>query len=106
MDNKILQLLGLARRGGKIVLGESNLPLLAKSKPILIFVANDASDNTKKRWKDKCTYYNKEYVVFASKNDFKLYLGLGNVSVLGLTEPNLIVKVQELLKDGDYNGTK
>lgn len=106
MENKVLNLLGLARRGGKIILGDSNLPLLAKPKKIFIIIASDASDNTKKKFSDKCTYYKKEYIVNFTKEELSSSLGIGNVSVIGLTDPNLIAKVQILLKEGDIYGTK
>ncbi|MCE7794564.1 YlxQ family RNA-binding protein [Salipaludibacillus sp. CUR1] len=62
------QLLGLMQRAGKLVTGEE---LVVKSiqnnKVHLVIVASDASDNTKKKITDKCTYYNIPYIIFENR---------------------------------------
>ena len=52
MQNRILSLLGLARRANKITIGDNVLPILKTKKYKFIIIASDASDNTKKRWID------------------------------------------------------
>ena len=53
-EDKIYSFLGLATRAGKIVSGDdSTLLELKKGNIKLVIVANDASDNTKKLFKDK-----------------------------------------------------
>ncbi len=51
---KLHSLLGLAMRAGKLVSGEDGTMLdLKKNKLNLVIVATDASNNTKKLFKDK-----------------------------------------------------
>ena len=58
MTQKCLQLLGLASRARKIVTGEELVLTEVKSKRAkIVFLASDASANTEKKMKDKCTYY-------------------------------------------------
>lgn len=57
-QNKTLSLLGLATRAGKVVSGEFSAENAVKSgKAALVIVAEDASDNTKKLFSDKCSFY-------------------------------------------------
>lgn len=54
---KIQRLLGLAMRSGKLSLGEyACLDTIKSGKAKYVFIANDASDNTKKRLNDKSNY--------------------------------------------------
>ena len=106
MVSRVLGLLGLARRGGKIFLGDSILPLFGKTKNMFVIVANDCSDNTKKKWHDKCSYYHVEYKDFSSKGEIGHALGKDDISVIALTDKNMIAKIKTIFKDGDINGTK
>ena len=56
--NKGLSLLGLAFRSGNLVSGEfAAREAVRKKTAVLIIVANDASDNTKKMFENSCAYY-------------------------------------------------
>ena len=56
--DKVLSLLGLSARAGKIASGEFAAETAVKSgKAALVIVAEDASDNTKKLFHDKCSFY-------------------------------------------------
>lgn len=57
-QNKVLSLLGLSARAGKIASGEFMTETAVKSrKAKLVIVAGDASDNTGKLFHDKCSFY-------------------------------------------------
>ena len=56
--NKILSLLGLATKAGKVVSGEFATEKAVKSgKGLLVVVAEDASDNTKKKFSNMYHFY-------------------------------------------------
>lgn len=63
--NKVLSMLGLATKAGKVVTGEFSTEKAVKSgKAYLVIVASDASGNTKKKFRNMCNYYEvnmKEY---------------------------------------------
>ncbi|MCF0116793.1 MAG: ribosomal L7Ae/L30e/S12e/Gadd45 family protein [Bacilli bacterium] len=105
MENKILGLLGLARRGGAIIIGDSILPLFGRVKSLFIIIAKDCSENTKKKWHDKCSYYNIPCIEYETKSNIGHSLGKQEVSVIGITNTNMIKKINQLLKDGDEDGT-
>ena len=56
--NKVLSLIGLATKAGKTASGEFLTEREVKSgKAALVIVAGDASDNTKKKFRNMCDYY-------------------------------------------------
>ncbi len=68
-QNKILSLVGMATKAGRTVSGEFMTEREVKSgKAALVIVASDASDNTKKKFKDLCNFY-KVPIYFYSDKD-------------------------------------
>ena len=56
--NKVLSLIGLATKAGKTASGEFLTEREVKSgKAALVIVAGDASENTKKNFRNMCDYY-------------------------------------------------
>ena len=61
--NKIFSMVGLATRAGKTVAGEFSVEKAVKQrKAKLVIVSTEASDNTKKLFRNKCEYYQVPYV--------------------------------------------
>ena len=57
-QNKVLSLLGLAMRGHNLVSGEfQTVESVKTGSAMLVIIAEDASGNTKKLFKDKYKYY-------------------------------------------------
>ncbi len=57
-EEKLISLLGLAQKAGKIASGELAVEKAIKSgKAKLILIALDSSNNTKKNYHDMATYY-------------------------------------------------
>lgn len=75
-QDKILSLLGLAKKGGKVASGEFAVENAVKSgKAHLVIVALDASDNTKKLFTDKCSFYNVPIEYYSDKESLGHALG-------------------------------
>ena len=56
--NKVLSLIGLATKAGKTVSGEFCTEKEVKAgRAALVIVADDASENTKKKFKNMCDFY-------------------------------------------------
>ena len=56
--NKVMSLIGLATKAGKTASGEFLTEREVKSgKAALVIVAGDASENTKKKFRNMCDYY-------------------------------------------------
>ena len=57
-NNKVLSLLGLATKAGKVASGEFSTEKSVKSgRGFLVLVADDASQNTKKKFQNMCSFY-------------------------------------------------
>ena len=66
--NKIFSLLGLATRSRNVVSGEFMTEKAVKSYSAeLVIVGEDASDNTKKKFKNMCEYYEVPICFFSEK---------------------------------------
>lgn len=76
MNNRIYSMLGLAMKAGKIASGEFMTEKAVKtSLACMVIVAEDASANTKKQFKDMCTFYKVPFVVYGTKEGLGAALG-------------------------------
>lgn len=94
--DKVLSYLGLATRAGKIQSGEFSTEKSVKSgKAALVIVAEDASDNTKKKFKNMCTFYEVPFYVYGTKEALGACIGKEFRASLALEDTgfcNAIVK--------------
>lgn len=66
--DKVLSMLGLAAKAGKVVSGEFSTEKAIKArKAYIVMVAEDASDNTKKAFRDSCDYYRIPFAIYVTK---------------------------------------
>lgn len=69
MNNKILSLLGLATRSGNLVSGEYMTEKAVKAyKAYLVIVSSEASDNTKKKFTNMCSFYEVPLYFYGTKD--------------------------------------
>ena len=68
--NKILGYLGLATRAGKVVSGEFSVEKSVRQhRAKLVIVSEEASENSRKNFRDLCTYYKIPLYFFGSKEE-------------------------------------
>lgn len=90
MNPDALGRLGLARRAGKLAIGEENcLKALKTRKASLVIVAADASDNTKKRFRDKCAHHQARLIETGTRHELGAAVGRGMAVILAVTDPHL-----------------
>ena len=70
----------------------------------LVLVSEDASDNTKKLFKDKSSYRNIPYVYFSNKLQLGYAIGKAPRAVLGIKDINLAGAIKKILDGGDVIG--
>jgi len=94
--NKSLNTLGICACARKISYGETLLKDIKSKKIYFVVVARDASDNSKKKIIDKCTFYKCEYVVCFDKESITKSIGrVDLVSAVGIKDYNLVKKLKE-----------
>ena len=76
INDKVLSLIGLAKKAGKCKAGEFSVEAEIKAhKARLVIVALDASDNTKKHYSDMCSYRNIPIVYYSDKDTLGRCIG-------------------------------
>ncbi len=76
MTNKIYSFLGLATKAGRVATGNETCERAIKAgKALLVIVADEASDNTKKKFTDMCLYRNIQIRIFGDKDLLGRYTG-------------------------------
>ncbi|WFD11720.1 L7Ae/L30e/S12e/Gadd45 family ribosomal protein [Tepidibacter hydrothermalis] len=97
MKNKILSLLGIILRSGNLVSGDdTTLSDLKKGKIKLIIIANDASENTKKLFRDKSEYRDVPYIIDFTKEELGKSIGKSSRAVIGIKSEQFAKKIKEI----------
>lgn len=95
MENKILSMLGLARRANKVILGLDNI-IKYKARCKILVLAADASDRTKRN----ATDLELETISLQlTKAEIGRALGCEGVAVLGVTDSEFANAVRKLSQD-------
>jgi len=95
-QDKVLSLIGLAQRAGKVASGEFATERAIKTgNASVVFVAEDSSDNTKKMFDNMCTFYNVPIYIYSDKETLGHAIGKefrASLAVLDLGFKNAIEK--------------
>lgn len=102
MRDKVLSLLGIARRANKTVFGEVILERFKDREIKYVFIADDASDKTKDRYLKKCRYYQVAYCLDYDTDQLDRAIGRTNVKTIGITDEGFAKKF--ILEGGVNNG--
>jgi hypothetical protein len=97
MNRKVLSLLSLCQRSGNLSTGESVVEqIIQKKKAFLVLIPKDASDNTKKKFTNKCKYYNIPLVIISTKEELSNAIGKYNRSSFAVCSESF---AQSILKE-------
>lgn len=93
-QNRILSMLGLAARGRNVVSGElQTLNAVKDGSAMLVIVAEDASENTRKLFTDKCSYYQVPFRIYGDKVSLGRAIGKDLRSSLAIINAGLAQSV-------------
>ena len=100
-NSKVLSLIGLATKAGKTVSGEFSTEKSVKTgKGFLALVADDASENTKKKFRNMCTYYEVPLYLLSDKESLGRAMGKEFRASLAVQDENFAKAIiKELEKD-------
>lgn len=97
-EKKIYSLIGLAKRAGFVESGEFCCEKAVKEgRAKLVIIAGDASDNTKKKFTNMCSYYKKDILIFGIKDDLGHSLGNEFRASAAITDSGLAEKIKGLI---------
>ena len=96
--DKVLSMVGLAMRAGKVASGEFSTENAVKSgKAVLVLVAGDASENTKKMFTNMCAFYQVPLKIYGTKETLGRALGKEYRASLALLDRGLGGAVLKLI---------
>lgn len=100
--NKIFSMVGLATRAGKTVAGEFAVEKAVKEqKAKLVIVSEEASNNTKKLFNNKCKYYDVPMFVYGSRDELGSATGNENRVSIAVLDSGFSEKIINMLTDNN-----
>lgn len=101
----VLQMISLAQKAGGIKSGEFMAEnAIKEGRSFLCIVAGDASDNTKKQFRDMCSYRDVPYMEYSDKESLGHAIGKEFRATLCVTNEELAAQIKNkafLKGDGD-----
>ena len=99
---QIYQLMGLAKRAGFAQGGEFLAEKAVRSgRSCLLIVAGDASDNTKKKFSDMCSFHETPFYVFSDKDSLGHAIGTEFRASVTINNAGMARKIIELLNSNE-----
>lgn len=96
--DKLYSMLGLAKKAGCLKSGEMGcMEAIKKKNAILLFIATDASDNTKKKFINLSDNYEIKYIIYGNKELLGKSIGKDLISVIAILDNNFAKSIKELL---------
>ena len=100
--NKILSMIGMATKAGKVVSGEFSTEKAVKTgKAFLVIVSEAASDNTKKMFRNMCSYYEVPMYTYGTKEELGHSMGKEFRASLAVTDEGFAKSIEKRLKEAE-----
>ncbi|MCR4587409.1 MAG: ribosomal L7Ae/L30e/S12e/Gadd45 family protein [Lachnospiraceae bacterium] len=98
--NKVESLIGLAQKAGKIASGEFSAEKAIQSfRAELVIVAENASDNTKKHFRDMCDFREIPFITYDDRERLAQAIGKEVRVVLAVNDAGFAKAIQKALQD-------
>ena len=98
-------MLGLATRGGFIASGEFMTEQKVKEgKAVLVIVAEDASENTKKNFRDMCSFYHVPLLCFGTKETLGHAIGKELRASLAVLNSGMAKTISDCITQAEQEG--
>lgn len=96
-NKEVYSLLGLCARARKISSGSQLLNDIRSQKVYFVIIADDASDNTKKKLTDKCLFYHTDYMIEGDSDSISKAIGKMNRVAIGIIDKGFANKIKSML---------
>lgn len=105
VNKKILGLIGLTAKAGKISFGADSVEIDIKKELIkIVIIAEDASNRTKEKFKKICEDYNIPIIQFGNIETLSKAIGKNNKAIIGIKDINLAREIKKLSDGGEFIG--
>lgn len=103
-NKRALSLLSLASRAGKTASGGDSVEKALQSGECeLIIITNEASDNTKKKFINKCHYYETEVIMCGTVDELSKAIGRHARVVVAINDAGFAKLLRECLNNSEQN---
>lgn len=100
--NRVLAMVGMAMKAGRVVSGEfSTEKAVKEGKVFLVIVSEAASDNTKKKFRNMCTYYEVPMYIYGTKEELGHSMGKEFRASLAVTEEGFAKSIEKRLVEAE-----
>lgn len=104
--DSVLSLVGIAKKAGKIAAGEFQTENAVKSgKASLVIISEEASENTKKKFRNMCTFYEVPAFFYGTKEELGAAIGCEFRASLAVLDSGLSEAIEKQIgskRDGGY----
>ncbi len=91
-------MLGIAMKSGNLVSGENMThEAIRNNKAKLVIISNDASDNTKKKFKNASEYYNVPYIIYFDMDTLGRAVGKAARSSMAVTDEGIVKSLKKYI---------
>ncbi len=102
--DKTASYIGLAMKAGKIASGEFAVEKAVKEgKAYMVILSADASDNTKKKFKDMCSYYQVPVEEYKAKQELGHMIGREQRACIAIKDAGFASAISKNLKNDNTN---
>ena len=100
--NRIFSMIGMAMKAGKIVSGEFATEKAVKTgKAWMVIVSEAASENTKKMFRNMCTFYEVPMYVYGTKEELGHSMGKEFRASLAVTDEGFAKSIEKRLNEAE-----
>ena len=100
--NHKLQLLSLCQKAGALVSGEfATMEAIRSETACLVLIAEDASENTKKRCKDKANYRGIPVLEMGTREELGQIIGKGMRSSIAIIEKGFAESIRKKMEENE-----
>ena len=100
--NRVLAMVGMAMKAGRVVSGEFSAEKAVKEgKAFLVIVSEAASDNTKKRFRNMCSYYEVPMYIYGTKEELGHSMGKEFRASLAVTDEGFAKSIEKRLVEAE-----
>ncbi len=97
--DKILSMISLATKAGKAAGGEFSVERAVKDgKAKLVIVSKEASDNTKKKFNNMCSFYRVPIYIYGTKEELGHFMGKEFRASVAILDEGFKGALEKLLK--------
>lgn len=105
VNKKILGLIGLSAKAGKVSFGSDSVENDLKRNLVkLVIVAEDSSDRTKNKFRKICDKYNIPIIETGEIESLSKAIGKKNKAILGIQDINLSKEIEKINNGGEALG--